>query len=93
MKPTLTIALLFAMASAAQAQPKNYIRINQLGYLPNNPKIAVVCSLEPATISTFTIQDNEGKVVYGPRKATPSKAFAACVSTHRLDFTGFIKPG
>jgi endoglucanase len=94
MKIRLSIGLLMmALASTAHAQPKNYIRINQLGYLPNNPKIAVVCSLEPATINRFTLQDSEGRIVYGPRKASAAKAFAACVSTHRLDFSGFSKPG
>jgi hypothetical protein len=89
-KLALLVALFCANEAAAQ---RTFIRINQLGYLPTSPKIAVACSLDSTSISTFTVQDAEGRVVYGPHKAIPSGSFAACVSTHRLDFTSFRKPG
>jgi endoglucanase len=88
----LSIAMVLCAASAG-AQQRTFIRINQLGYLPASPKIAVACSLDSMTITSFTVQDNEGKVVLGPRKAIPSGSFAACASTHRLDFSGLRKPG
>jgi len=88
----LTI-LTVALPLDAQPPQRTFIRINQLGYIPTGPKIAVACSLEPVSITTFTIQDGEGRQIGGRRKATPSGSFAACVSTHRLDFSDLSKPG
>ena len=89
-------ALLFALTAAsvsAQSPQRTFIRINQLGYLPDAPKTAVACSLDSTTILSFTLQDSEGRVVFGPRKAIASGSFAACSSTHRLDFSAFHKTG
>ena len=91
-------ALMFlALAHTMPAQPaspaRNFIRINQLGYLPEAPKTAVVCSLDETVIRTFTIQDASGRRVLGPRKAVSSGSFGPCVATHRLDFSSLRKPG
>ena len=88
----LTLLLLLFTAARAESQ-RTFIRINQLGYIPIGPKVAIACSLDSTSIATFTIQDEEGRVVFGPRKAVPSGSFASCASTHRLDFTSFKKPG
>src|SRR5688572_18965668 len=87
--------LLVAQPAQVEAQrpQRTFIRINQLGYLPADPKTAVACSLEPTTIRTFTLQDGEGRTVFGPRAAKATGAFAACAATHRLDFSTFRKPG
>jgi hypothetical protein len=90
MKRIAAAVMLFAGAAHAQ---RTFIRINQLGYLPIGPKIAVACSLDSTSIASFTVQDSEGRVVYGPRKAVAAGAFASCASTHRLDFTALRKPG
>lgn len=87
------LSILSSGSLAAQPTQQTWIRINQLGYVPGGHKTAVACSLQPTTIATFTLQDSEGRVVFGPRKATPGGSFAACVSTHRLDFSSFRKPG
>jgi endoglucanase len=88
-------ALIPALVPSAHAQqpPRTFIRINQLGYLPSAPKIAVACSLDSSRIRTFTIQDSEGRVVFGPRSAERTGSFAACTSTHRLNFSALRKPG
>ena len=91
-------ALMFlALAHTMPAQPaspaRNFIRINQLGYLPEAPKTAVVCSLNATVIRTFTIQDASGRRVLGPRKTVSSGSFGPCVATHRLDFSSLRKPG
>ena len=78
------------------AQPpalRTFVRINQLGYLPESPKIAVACSLDSVSIKSFTVQDVSGRVVFGPRAATSSGAFGPCAATHRLDFSSLRKPG
>ena len=89
--------MFLALAHTMPAQPaspaRNFIRINQLGYLPEAPKTAVVCSLDETVIRTFTIQDASGRRVLGPRKAVSSGSFGPCVTTHRLDFSSLRKPG
>ena len=89
----VAFASAFAMSLQAQQPVRTFIRINQLGYLPAGPKTAVACSLDSVSIPSFTLQDNEGKIVFGPRKAVAAGSFAACASTHRLDFSAFRKPG
>ncbi len=88
----LLVALVTTVATA-QAPQRTFIRINQLGYLPDAPKTAVACSLDSTTITSFTLQDNQGHVVFGPKKAVASGSFAACAATHRLNFSAFQKPG
>ncbi|MBA3342362.1 MAG: glycoside hydrolase family 9 protein [Gemmatimonadaceae bacterium] len=77
----------------AGSTQRTYIRINQLGYLPSDPKIAVTCSLEAVTLRTFTIQDSDGRLIFGPAPAKSTGSFGPCASTHRLDFSTLRKPG
>ena len=85
--------ILASLLIAAAADSISFIRYNQVGYLPDAPKIAVVCSLDSTTISTFVVRNAGGRVVFGPRPALASGSFAACASTHRLDFTALRVPG
>jgi len=91
--PALAAALLCAPAAAQGAgTQKSFVRVNQLGYLPDAPKVAVVCSLEPVRIDRFEVLDASGRRVLA-RPARAEKPFAACVSTHRLDFSALKEPG
>lgn len=85
-------ALLLALAVAA-ADSTTFIRVNQVGYLPDAPKAAVVCSLDSTHIATFLVRDRTGRTVFGPRRAEPTGSFGPCVATHRLDFTELRRPG
>lgn len=90
------IAICVATASVAQAQApavRDFIRVNQLGYLPDAPKTAIVCSLDSKSIRSFTIQDASGHVVFGPRPAISSGPFGPCASTHRLSFSALKTAG
>jgi endoglucanase len=89
--PALLALLALPAAAQAPAQ-KHFVRVNQLGYLPDAPKVAVVCSLEPARIDSFTVTDAAGRRVLA-RPARPEPGFAGCVATHRLDFSGVRRPG
>ncbi len=81
------------IAAAPHAPDSNaFIRVNQLGYLPAAPKVAVVCALTPITLGTFTAVDARGRVVLR-RRAERAPGFAACVETYRLDFTALTTPG
>ncbi len=91
----------FALAALAQGGPAprpvadtvTWVRINQVGYLPDGPKVAVACSLDSVRIATFIVQDEQGRTVLGPRRAERANGFGPCVVTHRLDFSALRKPG
>jgi len=70
-----------------------HIRINQVGYLPDAPKVAVVCALEPRELQTFEVLDDDGARVLGPAPARPAPGFGPCVATYRLDFSALRTPG
>jgi endoglucanase len=85
-----------AVASTGQAQAasqRTFIRVNQLGYLPGAPKVAVACSLDPVSVKSFSVQDLSGRVVLGPRPAKSTGRFGPCASTHRLDFSALRSRG
>lgn len=86
--------MLFALLAATIASDSSlFIRVNQVGYLPDAPKVAVVCSLDRTRVDHFTVGDERGRVVLGPRKAAIAPGFGPCVSTYRLDFTKLRKSG
>lgn len=92
----LTILALTTVAATGHAQvapQRTFIRINQLGYLPGAPKVAVACSLDSVSIKSFSVQDLTGRVVLGPRAAKSSGRFGPCASTHRLDFSSLRSRG
>src|SRR5256886_12253948 len=69
------------------------IRVNQLGYRPDAPKVAVVCALEPQVIATYRVVDERDRTVLGPSAAETSGAFGPCAGTYRLDFSALRRPG
>ena len=71
----------------------SFIRVNQVGYLPDAPKVAVVCSLQPTHIGSFVVEDEHGARVLGPVPAAADEPFASCAATHRLDFSRITGPG
>lgn len=66
------------------------IRVNQLGYLPDAPKVAVFCSLEKTELREFTVTTEDGATLLR-RAAAPAKAFGPCATTYRLDFSSITK--
>ena len=95
--PCLLLACAAGAARAASAQatgtPDDAIRVNQVGYLPDAPKVAVVCALAPRAVATFEVVDGTGRRVYGPKTATASGAYGPCAETYRLDFSALRTPG
>jgi hypothetical protein len=86
------LELLILAQIAAASPPSAAIRINQLGYRPDAPKVAVLCSLNPIVVRDFLVVDTAGKpILKGP--ATPAKPFGPCVVSYRLDFSSIRKPG
>ncbi|HEU5208316.1 MAG TPA: glycoside hydrolase family 9 protein [Longimicrobiales bacterium] len=70
-----------------------FLRVNQLGYMPGAPKVAVACSLAPVELASFQVVDAAGRTVFGPARAEPGGEFAGCAATHRLDFSALDQPG
>ena len=76
------------------AQPKDefqtWIRINQLGYLPEINKAAVLCSKTEINCDAFMIVDaGKDSVVFRSNKIEKFGAYGPFAETYRLDFTGY----
>ena len=69
------------------------IRVNQIGYQPAAPKVAVICALTPREIPSFRIVGTGNRTVFGPRPADVAGAFGPCAATFRLDFSALRRPG
>jgi endoglucanase len=90
----LACAMPFAVtAQATPADSSAFVRINQVGYLPDAPKVAVVCALRPVALERFTVEDERGRIVLGPLPARRDGALGACVETWRLDFGTLRRAG
>lgn len=84
---TLPIVLAVTIAPTLLAQ--KHIRVNQVGYLPDAPKVAVVCALDSVPVQSFTIRA-EAEAEAGrrmPRRTQAAGSFGPCVETYRLDFS------
>ena len=88
----LLLPIFALLQTVGSSQTPGAIRINQLGYLPDSPKIAVLCSLERLTVGDFSVSNRSGKIIL-TRAATAAKPFGPCVTTYRLDFSSIKTPG
>jgi peptidoglycan/xylan/chitin deacetylase (PgdA/CDA1 family) len=83
----LLLALLFIASGSTFAQ-SSWIRINQAGYLPKTPKVAVFISTDSVILSSFTVNDaRTGKVVFSGKPAAKNGAIWGMKSAYRLPFT------
>jgi endoglucanase len=80
------------LTGGAVVHPTGWIRVNLLGYLPAAPKVAVVCSVEPLSLETFAVVNDQGAVVLKGR-AEAAGDFGPCHATYRLDFSGLRQEG
>ncbi len=71
-----------------------WIRINQLGYTPQGIKVAVWCSKNETTISSFSLIDSaSGKTVFDNNAGKNFGAYGPFTNTYRLNFSSFKKSG
>lgn len=71
-----------------------WIRINQLGYLPNGIKVAVWCSKENDPIGSFQLIDAvTNKSVFTGKPSSGFAAYGPFQQTQRMNFSRFQKPG
>ena len=88
------MALLHALILqiAVSSPPTAVIRVNQLGYLPDAPKVAIFCSLAQTELHDFAVRDSAGNAVL-QAPAVLAKPFGPCVVNYRLDFSAIKKSG
>jgi endoglucanase len=94
MRKWLLLLLLPVLSFSEKKEPQSWIRINQLGYTPGAVKVAVWCSKEELTVSSWQLVDVSTKQIVFTGKA--GKAFGAYgpfKQTHRFNFSSFKKPG
>lgn len=101
-KTFFAIALLCGAIFAACSGPKvdGWIRINQLGYLPQSDKVAVMLirdtteAKKAVAINSFAIKDSAtGKTVQKFKVAENFGPWEQFANTVRLDFSAFQTPG
>jgi endoglucanase len=92
-----TVAFLIFFGScffSGGSEEHSWIRINLLGYKPENVKVAVWCSKTNEAVTTFELVNvKTNKIAF---KAETGKAFGAYgpfAQTYRLDFSAFNKEG
>lgn len=85
-----TMTLLTAVTMSASSE-KNPIKVNQVGYLTHENKIATI---EPeAKTKSFLIRDQEGKTVWRTKHATTKKSPFSSKIRQEIDFSSITKPG
>ena len=92
----MLLATALPLGAASQAPidtARHVVRVNRLGYVPDAPKVAVLCSLDSTDFATFVVRDSAGRAVLGPRPARRAGGFGPCVITHRLDFSALRREG
>ena len=97
-KPLIFTALIFlaaALAAPAQNPSSVHIRTNQLGYLPDDTKVAVAFSRRPQQELRFVLVDDETGLTVWESDTTVSSSgeFGKFEHHYRLDFTPFNSLG
>ena len=84
------VLALVALTTAAQAQ-SDAIRLNQVGFYPDGPKVAVAVGAEAGTFTVHAPGDSEPVLT---RELGPAETWAPSGETVRLaDFSDLTEPG
>lgn len=82
----------FLPSCALKAQPANNIQLNQLGFYPHAPKIAVINTPISST-KFYLLPANKKDTVYRGNLTDSIHPGYAGIATHIADFSSFSKPG
>lgn len=96
MKNILLFSACLFLSFSGMARTSSWIRTNQLGYLPEGPKVAVLMSQDEIKANSFQIVDKAtGRIVMYSRKdeVTPSGPLGSMKYTARLDFSRLEQEG
>lgn len=76
------------------APDSSWIRINQLGYLPNSSKVAVWVSKQDKPVQQFSLVDAaSGKTVLTRPAGKPFGKYGPFAQSYRLNFSAYTRPG
>lgn len=76
------------------AQVQSWIRVNQLGYLPQSVKVAVLVSKAQPSVGSFELCEAlSDRVVWRSTAVKPYGSYAAFRSSFRLNFSDFKRSG
>ena len=90
-KVILTSMTLLTAVTMLASSEKNPIKVNQVGYLTHESKIATI---EPeAKTKSFLIRDQEGKTVWRTKRASTKKSPFSSKIRQEIDFSSITKPG
>ncbi len=98
-KHIMKMMLLFAMAASLfsfskKEETNEWIRINQLGYVPQGIKVAVWGSKGSALPKNFQLEDaKSGKIVFTGPTGKAFGSYGPFTESFRLDFSAFKNPG
>jgi len=92
MKKFVSIFVLFCVGVIVRGS--EWIRVNQLGYLCDDVKVAVWVSKNPGQITSFEIIDKAtNQSIYRSTHITPTGEQPAFAASARLNFSGITTPG
>ena len=90
-KVILTSMTLLTAVTMLASSEKNPIKVNQVGYLTHESKIATI---DPeAKSKSFLIRDKEGKTIWRTKHATTKKSPFSSKIRQEIDFSSITKPG
>ena len=91
MKKSGMLLLFLLVFSGTAFSAARYIRVNQVGYLPGDAKVAVAFSNDNLSALTFSIiKNSDNTVVWGPTAfPTSSGVYSPFTNTYKLNFSAF----
>lgn len=89
----LFFLLIFALILAPSTFATNWIRVNQMGYLERDKKVAVMLMQQPENVTQFTITNVKSKKSTIITKVKQTSAQSPFKATARLDFSEISAPG
>ncbi|MET2986334.1 glycoside hydrolase family 9 protein [Aureibaculum conchae] len=93
-KTIVGIFISFLLLSFALKKETSWIRINQLGYLPQSVKVAVLGSKGTIEVKTFSLVDAKtDKTIFISDKITAKEAFGPFTTSFRLNFSDLKAKG
>ncbi len=91
---SIFFCFLFLCCLSPEVQAQSWIRINQLGYLPNSIKVAVFISNEDQAILDFEVKDAVNNTIVFTNKGVPANAQRwGMKHAARLNFSKVTKDG
>lgn len=94
MKKKMMLIALLAFGLTHTIYADEWIRINQLGYLPQSVKVAVFMSEDIKELSEYSLVDDyTGEVVETFYTPLSTGRYGNMQSTYRLNFSQFTRPG